>query len=203
MPFLLKVRDISSDIAAVHSALIVPCRFCPAASVAGRERSPYLEPLRRMFRTRSYESHVQALRSGLEARGVRTDVFDSRWLHQFVACMWTARRRRALAKRAAGYDALIVLGCDAALDTMRRCTATSGCHVIPAMEVEGIMNVTPVLRRPFDLWLEVNSVTRVVPGSAGAAGAASPRSVARPRLRAAELAHFSAVAHVPRARRIQ
>jgi hypothetical protein len=174
MPFLLKDRDISSDVGAVHSALLVPCRFCPAASLAVRERRPYLEPLRRLFRTRSYESHIQALRSWLEARGVRTDVFDSRWLHQFVACMWTSQHRRALAKRAAGYDALIVLGCDAALDTMRRCAAASRCRVIPAMEVEGIMNVTPALRSPFDIWLEVNSVTRVVLGSAGPAAVRSP-----------------------------
>ncbi len=180
MPFYLKDRDISSDVAAVGSVLIVPCRFCPAASLAVRERRPYLEPFRRLFRTASYESHIRALRSSLEANGIATEVFDSRWAHQFVVCMWTSRRRRALARRAAGHDALIVLGCDAALDTARRCAATGDCRVVPAMEVEGIMNVTPALRRPFDVWLEVNSVTRVVLGGAGATGAkpAPPRAAA-------------------------
>jgi hypothetical protein len=42
MPFYLKDRDISSDIATVHFVLIVPCRFCPAASLAVRERQPYI-----------------------------------------------------------------------------------------------------------------------------------------------------------------
>ena len=42
MPFYLKDRNISLDIAKVHSVLIVPCRFCPAASLAVREEKPYL-----------------------------------------------------------------------------------------------------------------------------------------------------------------
>ncbi len=166
MPFYLRDRDISLD-GAIHSALIVPCRFCPAASLAVRERKPYLELLRRFLRTASYEAHVQELRSRLEGTGIRTDVFESRWPHHFVACMWTSRRRRALARRAAGYDAVIVLGCEAALDTVRRAVTKSGCRPVAAMEVEGIMNVTPVLRRPFDIWLEVNSVTPLVLGSPG------------------------------------
>ena len=37
MPFYLEDRDISSAIAEIRSALIVPCRFCPAATLAVRE----------------------------------------------------------------------------------------------------------------------------------------------------------------------
>jgi hypothetical protein len=162
MPFLLKDRDFSSELGSVRSALIVPCRFCPAASLAVRERAPYMEPFRRLFRTGSYESHVRALKSRLEGEGIRTRVFDSKLLHQFVVCMWTSARRQRLARDCRAYDAVVVLGCDAAVEAVRRCAASSGCQVISAMEVEGIMNVTPTVHFPLTIRLEVTSVTRVL-----------------------------------------
>src|SRR5512138_362302 len=113
MPFRLRDRDISPELAGVRSALIVPCRFCPAASLAVREGKPYIQLFRHFLRTPSYESYIKALQARIEREGIRTGLFDSKLPHQFVACMWTAARRKALAKRAAGYDAVIVLGCDA------------------------------------------------------------------------------------------
>ena len=162
MPFYLKDRDISSDIASVHSALIVPCRFCPAASLAVREKKPYIELFRSLLRTPSYESHIQALRSRLERLGIRTGVFDSRLPHQFVACMWTSGRREELARQAAGYDAVIVLGCDAAVEVIRSSLQSTNCRIIPGMEVEGVMNVIPSLRFPLKISLEVSGVSRVL-----------------------------------------
>ena len=162
MPFYLKDRDISSDIASVHSALIVPCRFCPAASLAVREKKPYIELFRSLLRTPSYESYIQALRSRLERLGIRTGVFDSRLPHQFVACMWTSGRREELARQAAGYDAVIVLGCDAAVEVIRSSLQSTNCRIIPGMEVEGVMNVIPSLRFPLKISLEVSGVSRVL-----------------------------------------
>lgn len=162
MPFYLRDRDIASDIATVHSALIVPCRFCPAASLAVRERKPYIELFRTLLRTPSYESYVHRLKSRLENQGVRTAVFDSKLPHQFVVCMWTAGRRQELARQAAGYDAVIVLGCDGAVETIRSSLQSTGCRVIQAMDVEGIMNVIPAVRLPFNVSLELGGVTRVL-----------------------------------------
>ncbi len=167
MPFYLKDRDILSDIATIHSALIVPCRFCPAASLAVRERKPYLELLGNLLRTSSYESYIQAMKSRLEGEGIRAGVFDGHLPHQFVLCMWTLGRRKELSKRAVGYDALIVLGCDAAVETARYCIKSNDCVVIPGMEVEGLMNVTPIFQFPFNIRLEVNSVTQVLQHHAG------------------------------------
>jgi len=161
MPFYLKDREIASDIAMVHSALIVPCRFCPAASLAVRERKPYMELFRKFLRTPSYESYIQVLRSRLESEGIKTGVFDSKLPHQFVLCVWTSGRRKELARHAAGYDALIVLGCDAAVETVRSCIKSNDCRVIPGMEAEGIMNVIPILQFPLNIWLEVSNVTKV------------------------------------------
>jgi hypothetical protein len=176
MPFYLKDRDISSDISTVDSVLIVPCRFCPAAALAVRKRKPYIRLFRNLLRTPSYESYIEALKSRLQSEGIRTGVFDSKLPHQFVVCMWTSGRRKELARQAAGYEAVIVLGCDAAVETARSCLPAN-CRLIPGMEVEGIMTVIPTLQFPFNISLEVSSVTRVLQPHAGAG--ASPSSSQR------------------------
>jgi len=104
----------------------------------------------------------------MESEGIRTGVFDSKLPNQFVLCMWTSGRRQALARHAVGYEALIVLGCDAAVETVQNCIKSNDSRVIPGMEVEGIMNVIPIFRFPFNIWLEVSSVTRVLQDYAGA-----------------------------------
>jgi len=167
MPFYLKERDISSDIGTVRSALIVPCRFCPAASLAVRKEEPYIELFGSLLRTPSYEAYIRGLRSRLEGKGIRAGVFDSKLPQQFVMCMWTSGRRRELARQALDYDAVIVLGCDAAVETVRSCLQSTDCRVIPGMEVEGVMNVIPTLRFPFNISLQVNGVTRVLQHHAG------------------------------------
>ena len=161
----------------VDSVLIVPCRFCPAASLAVRERKPYVELFRKFLRTPSYESYIQALKSRLESEGIRTGVFDSKLPHQFVVCMWTSGRRKDLARHAAGYNALIVLGCDAAVETTGSCIKSNDCRVIAGMEVEGIMNVIPILQFPFNIWLEMSSVTRVLQHHAGASPSRSQNEI--------------------------
>ena len=168
MPFFLKDRDIGSDIAAAHSVLIVPCRFCPAASLAVRENTPYIKLFRNFLRTPSYETYIQELKSRLEREGIRTDVFDSKLPHQFVACMWTAGHRKHLARQAVGYDAVIVLGCDAAVEVVQSCLQATDCRVIPGMEVEGIMNVIPAVHFPLNISLEVSALTRVLEHHGGA-----------------------------------
>ncbi len=162
MPFSLKDRDISSDISNVRSALIVPCRFCPAASLSVREKKPFIELFRTFLRTAAYESYIKGLKSRLEQAGIKAEVFDSKMPHHFVLCMWTSGRRKDLKTRAAGFDAVIVLGCDAAVKTAEGCIESVNCKIIPGMEVDGIMNVIPSFHFPFTISLEVTSVTRVL-----------------------------------------
>lgn len=162
MPFNLKESDISPQVAGLRSVLIVPCRFCPAASLAVRENKPYIELFRKFLRTEAYETFIQSLRHRLEGDGIRTAVFDSKLPHQFVACMWTSGRRRELAKRAAEFDGVVVLGCDAAGETVRACLEATDCRLIQGMEIDGgIMNVLPTLSFPLNISLEVRSVTPV------------------------------------------
>jgi hypothetical protein len=161
MPFYLKESEVLSQVAGLQSVLIVPCRFCPAASLAVRKKKPYIELFRRLMKTRAYESFIETLKRRLQDEGIRAAVFDSRLLHQFVACMWTSKRRRMLAKRATEFGGVVVLGCDAMVDSVRASMESTGCRVIQGMEIEGLMNVLPAVSFPFNLSLELQSVTPI------------------------------------------
>ncbi|MFC1572165.1 hypothetical protein ACFL6M_01075 [Candidatus Eisenbacteria bacterium] len=92
MPIYLEETDVVQEVAHLKSVLIVPCRFCPAASLAIRSKEPYIEFPRRFLNTASYEGFINRMKSRFEKRGVKTSVFRSNSLHQFVLCMWTAKR---------------------------------------------------------------------------------------------------------------
>jgi len=159
MPFYLTETDVVSKVVDSKSVLIVPCRFCPAASLSVSSNGPYFEVLRRILKTASYERFINGLKDRLEKKGIKTDVFRSKLLHQFVLCMWTSRRRKQLSETARKYDALVVLGCDAAVYTVRESCKSAACRVIQGMRSEGIMNVKPKLDWPCNLSLDLESVT--------------------------------------------
>ena len=162
MPVFLKEIIEFPELASFKSVLIIPCRFCPAASMAVRTNRPYFEFLRRFLKTASYEQLIETIKSNLEQKGIKTDVFKSRWLHQFVVCMWTSRRRKKLLKRARKYKALVVLGCEAAADTIHDAVKSTSCRVFQGMRTEGIMSIKPLFYMPCNISLELNNVTPLV-----------------------------------------
>ncbi len=162
MPFYLKDTNFLPQVSGLQSVLIVPCRFCPAASLAVRNEMPYIELFKRFLRTKAYESFIKELEHQLIDHGIKTAVFESKWLHQYVGCMWTASRREELAKRATDFDGALVLGCDAMVDTVRDAIQSTDCQVIKGMEAEGVMNVLPSVKFPFNLSLKLRSVTPVI-----------------------------------------
>lgn len=161
MPFYLKESNISRELAGLQSVLVVPCRFCPAASLAVTKKRPYIELFRRLLRTEALESFIRDLTRRLQDAGIKTAVFDSKLLHQFTACMWSSRRRRELARRAEQFEGVVVLGCDAMAETVRDSIRSTDCRVIQGMEIEGLMNVLPTLRFPLNISLELQGVTPV------------------------------------------
>ena len=68
MPIYLKDVDVIPKVAKFQSALIVLCRFCPAASLAMREDKPYIEFFRRFLKTESYEQVINKVQSRLEKK---------------------------------------------------------------------------------------------------------------------------------------
>jgi len=162
MPIYLSETDVQRDVAGLESVLIVPCRFCPAATLAVRTGTPYIELFRRFLKTASYERFIETMRRGLESRGIKTRVFKSRLLHQFVLCMWSIKRRKKLRKLAQRHDAVVVLGCEAAGRTVRDALGSTACRVIQGMKTEGVMSIQPRFRPPCNLSLELQSVTPVL-----------------------------------------
>jgi hypothetical protein len=161
MPLYLKEANIVSEVAGLQSILIVPCGFCPAASLAVKEKQPYIELFRKLWRTESYESFIQPLRSRLDQKGIKTAVFDIKLPHHYVACMWTSGRRRELGRRAAEFEGVVVLGCQATVEIVSDSIGSTDCRVIEGMEAEGIMNVVPRVGFPFNISLEVQGITPV------------------------------------------
>jgi hypothetical protein len=159
MPFYLDVVDVIPEVADLESVLIVPCRFCPAASMAVRNNEPYIEFPRRGLKTASHERLIDTLRHSLETRGIKTSVFRSNWLHQFVLCMWTSKRRGELQERAKQYDAVVVMGCEAAVQTVRNTLGSTTCRVIQGMKSEGIMSIQPGFSMPCNIALELEAIT--------------------------------------------
>lgn len=167
MPVYLKEPDNFEKLNQFEKVLIIPCRFCPAASLAISKNEPYFNFFRCLLQTAAYERSIETMKAELEKKGIRADVFKSRLLHQFVVCMWTSRRRTMLRKQAKRYDALVVLGCEAAVQTIIDSLDDVSIPVIQGMRTEGIMSVLPRFQWPARVTLQINSITPLLHSNEG------------------------------------
>jgi len=140
MPIHFNDLDVVSEVAGLSSALIVPCNMCPAVTVAEREKKPFMQLFRSFLTSAPFKEYLRELQSRLREKGVNTKVFKSIPYHQWFMCMWTSGKRKKLQKCAELYDAVIVLGCESATETVRDVVKSNDCKVIEGMETAGIMN---------------------------------------------------------------
>ena len=154
MPIHFKDLDVVSETAGLRSALIVPCNMCPAVTVSNREKKPFMQLLRSLLKSLPFEQYLKKLQSRLREQGIKTEIFRSNLYHQWFMCMWTSAQRRKLQKAAGKYEAVIVLGCESATETVRDSVKSPGCKVIEGMKVSGIMNATLRLNLPFNISFE-------------------------------------------------
>ena len=140
MPIHFNDLDVVSEVGGLSSALIVPCNMCPAVTVAEREKKPFIQLFRNFLKSAPFEQYLRAMQSRLRENGVTTKVFKSDIPHQWFMCMWTSGKRKKLQKCAKRYDAVIVLGCESATETVRDVVKSNDCKVIEGMETAGIMN---------------------------------------------------------------
>ena len=140
MPIHFNDLDVVSEVAGLSSALLVPCYMCPAVTVAVREKKPFIQFFRNFLKSGPFDKYMKTLQSLLKEHGVKTEVFKSIPSHEWFMCMWTSGKRKKLQKCAEQYDAVIVLGCDSATETVRDVVKSTDCKVIEGMEVAGIMN---------------------------------------------------------------
>ncbi|MHC4207011.1 MAG: hypothetical protein ACYSTT_20330 [Planctomycetota bacterium] len=140
MPIEFNDLDVVSEIEGLSSALIVPCNMCPAVSVAIRENKPFIQFFRSFLKSAPFEQYIRTLQSRLNEKGVKTKVFKSNLYHHWFLCMWHSGRRKKLQKYAKQYEAVIVLGCDSATETVRDSVKSTDCKVFEGMEAIGFTN---------------------------------------------------------------
>jgi len=140
MPIHFRDVDLTPEVSGLKSALIVPCIMCPAVTVAIREQKPLMRFFRSPFKSAPFEQYLEALQARLLAHGVKADVFKSRFYQHWFLCMWSEGRRKKLQESAKKSEAVIVLGCDSATETVRDAVHSTGCKVIEAMETGGLTN---------------------------------------------------------------
>jgi hypothetical protein len=161
MPIHLNDLDVVSDVAGLTCALIVPCNMCPAVTVAVREERPFIEFFRGLLKSAPFEEYIRALQFRLKEKGVKTKVFRSSLYHQWFLCMWTSGRRKKLETYAKQFEAVIVLGCDSATETVRDSIRSTNCKVIEGMRVAGIMNAKLRFHLPCSLSFEDCKITSI------------------------------------------
>lgn len=161
MPIHFEDLDVAARVEGLRSALIVPCNLCPAVTVAVREKKPFMEFFKSFVKSAPFERYMASLQSRLREKGVQTKIFRSNLYHQWFMCMWTAGRRKKLCEQAKQYDAVIVLGCDSATETVREAVEPTGCKVIEGMQVTGITNAQLSFRLPCNICFEECTVVPI------------------------------------------
>ena len=161
MPIHFNDRDVVSEVAGLKSALIVPCYMCPAVTVSVREKKPFIQLFKSFLKSAPYEEYITTLQSRLQENGVKTKVFKSAPSHEWFMCMWTSGKRKRLQKYAEKYDAVIVLGCDSAAETVREALKSTDCKLIEGMEVAGIMNAQIKFHLPGNVSFENSKIVPI------------------------------------------
>lgn len=161
MPIHLNDIEVVSEVEGIDSALIVACNMCAGASLAMRENKPFIQFFRSLFKSPPLERHIRRLKSQLNEKGVKTKKFKSGVIQQFFLCLWTLRQRNKLHNCAKKYDAVIVLGCDSAIETVRDSVKRTNCNVIKGMEVAGIMNTKPKFHLPCNISFEESKIISI------------------------------------------
>jgi hypothetical protein len=154
MPIHFEDLDVVSQVSGLKSALIVPCNMCPAVTVAVREEKPFIQLFKSFLRSVPFEQYIMDMQSRLKEKGLSTKVFKSNIPHQWFMCMWTSSQRKKLQEYAKQFEAVIVLGCDSATETVRDIVKTTNCEVIEGMKVAGIMNAQLKFHFPCNISFE-------------------------------------------------
>ena len=147
MPVKLTPRDVSADLADFKSVLIASCPVCPPMCIAMQKEAPFIEFFRHGIKTEAFEEHVESIRDSLTERGVRTGVYA---IHAPtpMMCLWTKGQRKRFLKRAGDYEAVLVMACDSGTVSAQDALKDTGCAVVQALEMDGVINATTTIRFP-------------------------------------------------------
>jgi hypothetical protein len=154
MPIHFNDVDLDAEVSGLKTALIVPCIMCPAVTMSIRDKQPLMKLYRSLFKSAPLEKYLRRLQKQLREKGIKADIFKSRLYQHWFLCMWSSARREKLQRRARGYEAVIVLGCDSATKTVRDAIQSPGCRVIEGMKVGGLTNAKMKISFPANISFE-------------------------------------------------
>ena len=159
MPIYLEPRDVTADLEKFGSVLIVACPICPPMSLAMQKKKPFIDFFKHGLKTKAFEDYIKSIRVPLEERGVRTDVYTTR-IPSPLMCLWTEGQRKRLFQNAKDYDAVLVLGCKSAINTVEEVLKDTNCQVLPAMRMKAIANATTRFRFPLRIDLDMHPLRK-------------------------------------------
>jgi len=163
MPIHFVDLDVLSEVSGLRSALIVPCNMCPAVTIAIREKKPFLQLFRSFLKSAPFDQYIKSLQSRLKDKGIDAKIFRSNFMHQWFMCMWSSGHRKKLQKYAKSCDAVIVLGCDSATQTVRALVDPTEVKVIEGMKISGIMNAELRFHLPGNISFEKCKIISISP----------------------------------------
>ena len=108
----------------------------PAGAIAGR----------RALETRRRASLAQAAGIGVFVLDQQFVGLDLRMPQHFAA-----RQHRRMRRRARGYEAVVVLGCESAKVSVERALEGMNCRVVIAMELTGLTNAVAKFQLPLTI----------------------------------------------------
>ncbi|UCC95779.1 MAG: hypothetical protein JSW40_03275 [Candidatus Omnitrophota bacterium] len=158
MPIHLTELDVIPEAEGLDSALIVACNMCAGASLAMKENKPFMQVFGSFLKSPPLVRYIKRLQFQLREKGIKTKWFKGGVLQQFFLCLSTSRHRKKIQKYAKKYEAVIVLGCDSAIETVRDSVKGTNCNVIVGMEVGGIMNTKPKFHSPCNISFEGSKI---------------------------------------------
>jgi hypothetical protein len=153
MPVNVTPRDVTADLAGFKSVLIASCPICPPMCLAMQKEEPFIEFFKHGVKTGAFEDYIQSIRNSLTQRGVRTGVISIHTPTPMM-CLWTKRQRERLLKRTRDYEAVLVLACDSGTVSAKDALKGTGCKVVQALEMDGVINATTTIRFPLTVSME-------------------------------------------------
>jgi len=159
MPVYLEPRDVSADLDNFNSVLIASCPICPPMCLSMQKKKPFIVVFKNGLKTEAFEDYIKSIRVPLEQRGVRTGVYTMH-IPSPMMCLWTEGQHNRFLKRAKGYEAVLVLGCDSATYTAKDALKDTDCQVIQAMRMIAIANATVKFRFPMTVELELHPLPK-------------------------------------------
>ena len=101
------------------------------------------------------------MQSRMEKEGLKTNVFKGNLLPMplnFIICFWTSGQREKLLKHAHQYEAIVVMGCESAYQSVCDILKSTDCQIFLGMESEGVFEAIPKFSLPFNISLELSNV---------------------------------------------